>query len=458
MIRLYDTATRQVRELALRDPGTVSLYVCGPTVYDLPHLGHGRQLLTYDILRRYLEWTGLDVRHVSNVTDIDDNIINRAAELGEDSGEVARRYEGEWWSAVDKLGVLRPTAVPHATEFVPQMVALVEELLRRGVAYETSDGVYLSVQDVDGYGLLAQQDLDKLQATERVDDERTEEKRSPLDFVLWKKSKPGEPTWESPWGAGRPGWNTECVVMSLELLGEGFDLHSGGMDLKFPHHENERAQAVALHTEFARHWMHHAFVVDSEGEKMSKSLGNFSTLTDMLERVDPRAYRLVLLQAHYRAPISVDADRIAAAEAALAGFDRLVVRLEEAGAATNAVDPDDERIAAWREAMDDDLHTERAMAEVFDWVRQANSALDRGDLDAAASLGSLVVTATAAVGLDIGGRGTEIDPAALELAASRDAARAERNFAEADRLRDEIRARFGYVVEDTPAGTKLRAP
>jgi len=454
MLRLHDTATGMVRQLAHRDPGRVSLYVCGPTVYDLPHIGHGRSILTYDILRRFLEWSGLEVRHVSNVTDIDDNIIKRGHVLGEDPAEVARRYEAEWWAAVDRLGALRPTDAPRATDFVDRMIEVIAELVERGAAYPTSDGVYLAVEEVEGYGLLAQQDLRQLRTTERVDEGRQEEKRNPLDFVLWKQAKPGEPTWPSPWGDGRPGWHTECVAMSLDLLGDGFDLHAGGLDLKFPHHENERAHALVLGRAFARHWMHHAFVVDAVGEKMSKSLGNFTSLTDLLERVDHRAYRLLLLQAHYRSPLLVDTTSIGAAERSLGTLDRLDRRAIEAD-----LDPaaplDRAALGSWAAAMEDDLNTVRALALVFDWARDANAALDAGRPDDAARLVRLVREATGAVGLDLSAKPEEIDPAALDLAAARDQARAERDWAAADRLRAELVER-GWTVEDTPRGTRLR--
>jgi cysteinyl-tRNA synthetase len=259
--------------------------------------------LAWDVLRRYLEWTGLDVRFVSNITDIDDNIIRRANREGRSSSDVAVEFEGSWYTAMDALGVKRPTLDPHATAYVEQMVELVAGLVSAGKAYETSDGVYLSVETVPGYGLLARQPLDSLRSGARVDVD--EEKRSPLDFALWKKAKPQEPTWPSPWGDGRPGWHTECVVMALDLLGEGFDLHGGGIDLAFPHHENERAQAVALGRDFAHHWTHSGLVVAPGGEKMSKSLGNFTSLTDLLSRTDPRAYRLLVLRSHYRAPMEV---------------------------------------------------------------------------------------------------------------------------------------------------------
>ena len=287
----------------------MSIYLCGPTVYGPPHLGHGRATLEYDILRRYLTWRGLDVRLVSNVTDIEDKIIERAEQEGRDPAEVAQRCEAVWWDAMDRIGFQRPTDIPHATEWVDEMVEMIRQLLEIGRAYRTDDGVYLSVRSVEDYGLLAQQDLDEMLAgggdREVVG---AEGKRDSADFALWKLAKPGEPSWPSPWGDGRPGWHSECVVMSLGILGEGFDLHAGGLDLKFPHHENERAQAVALGQRFAEHWMHHAFVVDRSGEKMSKSLGNYENLLDFTDQHDPRAFRLMLLQAHYRSPVSMDAE------------------------------------------------------------------------------------------------------------------------------------------------------
>src|SRR4051812_27684916 len=327
MLHLYDTATRTVRPLAMRDPGTVSLYVCGPTVYGPPHLGHGRSTLMYDILRRYLESTGLTVRHVSNVTDIEDKIIDLAQREGRPWQEITAENEALWWQAMDAMDVLRPTDTPHATEYVDGMVQLIGELIERDAAYVTDDGIYMAVKTVPDYGLLTHQRLEDM-LTGGGDREvfGAENKRDPADFALWKFTKPGEPSWPSTWGDGRPGWHSECVVMSLALLGEHFDLHTGGQDLKFPHHENERAQAVALGKGFANHWMHHAFVVDAEGEKMSKSLGNFTNLLDLIETMDPRSYRMLLLQSHYRSPVTVNPETVGAAERALAGLDTFARR------------------------------------------------------------------------------------------------------------------------------------
>ncbi len=450
MLHLYDTATREVRELALREPGTVSVYLCGPTVYGPPHLGHGRATLVYDVLRRYLEWSGLRVRLVSNITDIDDSIINRANREQRPWQEITHKCEAVWFDAMGKINVARPTDVPHATEYVEQMVTMIGELVANGTAYLTDDGVYLSVERVPDYGLLVHQSLDDMLAGGGDRDVfGADNKRHSADFALWKLSKPGEPSWPSPWGDGRPGWHSECVVMSLDLLGEGFDLHCGGMDLKFPHHENERAQAVALGKRFANHWMHNGFVVDAEGEKMSKSLGNVANLLDLTEQYDPRAYRMLLLQTHYRGPVSVTQDNIDASVKALAGLDAFAART----AAVAAVAPDAEVLASFRARMDDDLDTPGAMALVFDTVRRANTALDGGSADAGA-LAAAVHEMCSAVGLVLKGA-AEVPTDALAKAAALDAARAAKDFAAADALRAELQAE-GWTVETSKQGTTLR--
>ena len=466
MLRLHDTATGQVAPLRLRTDGRVSMYVCGPTVYDSPHLGHGRFSLVFDVLRRYLLFTGLDVTYVSNITDIEDKIIERAAERGIEPAELTTTYEAVWWEAMDALGVLRPDETPHATAYVSRMVDLVEDLVSREVAYETATGVYLSVLDVPGYGLLAHQPLESLRSGARV--EADEEKRSPLDFVLWKKAKPGEPTWDSPWGPGRPGWHTECVVMSLDLLGDGFDLHGGAIDLIFPHHENERAQAVAAGREFARHWVHNGWVTVS-GEKMSKSLGNFTSLDDLLARSDARAYRLLVLRSHYRSPIEVTPDTISDAESGLARLDELARRFSlpdllatgpivdaGSGGTDGADDLDTGAVTRFRHSMDDDLDTPGALAAVFDLVRQANAAADAGDRTGARRSANTAAFLCAVLGLPVrAGSEAPIDPPTAELVRRRDEARTELDWDRADALRDELEG-MGWLVEDGPDGTRIR--
>ena len=461
MLRLHDSAQGAVVPIEPRVAGRFSMYVCGPTVYELPHIGHGRFTLTWDVLRRWLLFTGLDVTYVSNVTDIDDNIITKANREGRTEGEVAAQFETAWWDAMAALGVLRPSSIPHATEFVAQMISTIEELLENGHAYRTDDGVYLDTSTVAGYGLLAGQPLDSLRAGARV--EANEQKRSPLDFALWKAAKPDEPSWDASFGAGRPGWHTECVVMSLALLGEDFDLHTGGQDLKFPHHENERAQAVALGRGFARHWAHNGWV-EVEGVKMSKSLGNFTSLTDLLARSDSRAYRLLILRAHYRAPIEVTGGTVSDAERALERLDSVARRFD-----LEPFDPDvpvlladhpelaagSEVLDAFSAAIEDDLDTPKAIALLFELATRANALADEGRDDEARETARVLQVLAGSVGLVIDGSSERIADEDLGLAAERDRARAERDFAESDRLRDELSAR-GYVVEDTAAGTRIR--
>ena len=425
------------------------MYVCGPTVYGPPHLGHGRFSLVFDVLRRYLTWRGFDVVYVSNITDVDDKIIDRAAREGSTPDEVARHWESVWWASMDRIGVQRPTSDPHATAYIDDMVRFVGGLVDAGAAYVLDDGVYFDTSQVDDYGLLARQDLDTLQAGARVavDDA----KRHPTDFALWKFSKAGEPAWDAPWGAGRPGWHTECVVMSLDLLGEGFDLHGGGQDLAFPHHENERAQAVACGRGFAGHWMHNGFVVVG-GEKMAKSLGNFTDLDDLCARYDPRAYRLLVLRSHYRTPVEVSDASAADASRALERLDAFARRTAPM---VDDIEPDARVLAQFVERMDDDLDTPAVVDLVFTTVRQANGLLDEGDVAAAVPLASAILVIASAVGLELEVGATEVPDDIVRLAAERDAARAARDFALADELRDRIVA-AGWVVEDTASGTAVR--
>jgi cysteinyl-tRNA synthetase len=450
MIHLYDTAAGAVLPLEPRRAGEVSMYVCGPTVYGPPHLGHGRFSLVFDVLRRYLIWSGLDVTYVSNITDIEDKILQRAADEGVPWQEITEQYEKVWFDAMDAIGVLRPDHVPHATEYVEQMVDMIGELLERSAAYTTDDGVYLSVEQVEGYGLLAHQSLEDMRAGGGDRELVGTQKRHPADFVLWKFAKPGEPSWPSPWGEGRPGWHTECVVMSLDLLGEDFDLHGGGMDLAFPHHENERAQAVALGKEFSRRWAHNGFV-EVAGEKMSKSLGNFTTLTDLIDQHDPRSYRLLVLQSHYRSPLEVTAATIDAAEATLGRLDALARR----GASLPDVAPDADELRAFAERMDDNLDTPAVCAQLFGLVTRINSSLDQDDTAGASPLMAAWRTILSALGLEVRAEAGEVPAEIVALAGQRDAARAAKDWAAADALRDQIIA-AGFVAEDGPDGTVVR--
>ncbi len=451
MLNLYDTATKSVKPLAMREPGKVSIYLCGPTVYGPPHLGHGRATLVYDILRRYLSYTGLQVRLVSNITDIDDKIIDRAQREGRPWNEITDKCENVWFEAMGKLGVQRPDDVPHATEYVQQMVDMIATLIGRDAAYVTDDGVYLSIAAVPDYGLLAHQSVDDM-LSGGGDREvfGAGNKKHPADFALWKFTKPGEPAWPSPWGEGRPGWHSECVVMSLELLGEGFDLHCGGADLRFPHHENERAQAVALGKTFANHWMHNGFVVDLEGEKMSKSLGNVMNLLDLLEKYDARAYRMLLLQTHYRSPVRVGQDNIDSCVAALAGLDSFAART--ASYAGGVADRD--IVAMFHASMDNDLDTPAAMALVFDTVRRANIATDSGKDAAVPAMRAAVIELLESLGLSLSS-GDDNDDDIIAKGRALDEARAAKDFATADAIRIELQG-LGYLVETFKEGTRIR--
>ncbi len=455
VIRLYDTLSRQVVELRLRTPGEVSIYVCGPTVYDVPHLGHARTAVTYDVLRRYLTWREMNVTMVSNITDIDDKIIERAAAEGSTEGEVAARFSDVYIRELEALGVQEPSAQPRATEYVIEMVSFVEELLARGVAYVIDGaGVYFDVTRYPDYGRLPGRDPEDLREGAGARVAVDERKRDPLDFALWKAAKPGEPTWESPWMPGRPGWHIECVAMSLGLLGDGFDIHGGGSDLIFPHHENERAEAEAAGHRFARLWMHSA-MVNVEGEKMAKSAGNFRTLADVLAAHDPRALRLAMLQAHYRSTMEIDEAVLAGAAAGINRLDAFARRVGASGApdAAQPTADTDAAKAAFVEAMDNDLGTPGAVGVIFELLRKGNVALDGEDAEAAAAALDTVRDLSGALGLSL--QDSSPDEAIRSRVDERQAARDARDYATADRIRAEL-ADEGIELEDTPTGTIWR--
>ena len=399
--------------------------------------------MTYDVLRRYLDWSGYDVTFVSNITDIDDKIIERANREDRPWQDITSRCESVWFQAMDRLDILRPDQSPHATDYVDEMVALIGRLVDGDVAYTTSDGVYLDVSKVPGYGLLAHGELDDLRSGARV--EANAEKRSPLDFALWKLAKPGEPSWPAPFGDGRPGWHTECVVMSLDLLGEGFDIHAGGADLQFPHHENERAQAVAEHKDFAHLWFHHG-MVEIAGEKMSKSLGNVHNLLDLLDAYDPRAFRLLILRAHYRSPIDIADDSMRDVEAAVGRLDNFARNF--AGKVAD-VEPD----AAIHRPVPrgHGRRPEHPGRGGDDVRRRASGPTPTDDLGAAAA----VLEIAGVLGLQLGAEEAEVPHDVLQRATARDEARAAKDWATADRIRDELVA-AGWVVEDTAEGTVVR--
>jgi cysteinyl-tRNA synthetase len=451
MICLYDTLSREKVELVPRDEGKVSIYVCGPTVYEVPHVGHGRAALVFDIISRYLEWRGLDVTYVTNITDVEDKIIARAAEEGSSEPEVAQRYEAAYWAEMDRLGVQRPDSLPRATAYIDRMVKLIGELIDSGRAYVIEgQGVYFDVAAFPEYGELAHRRIDDLVASAGARVEVDERKRNPVDFALWKAAKPGEPAWDSPWGKGRPGWHIECSSMSLDLLGEGFDIHGGGDDLVFPHHENERAQAEGAGHRFARYWVHNAMVMVGD-QKMAKSLHNFTTLKDAVDAHGPRAMRMAVLQSHYRSPVEIGDRELRAAGEAVARLDALARRARVAGITTDAP-VDESAVSAFRDAMDDDFGTPEAMSVVFTLARDTNAAIDEGNTERAASGLATVRELTHAVGLELDDGAGEDNAEIDALVERRDAARKAGDFREADQIRAELASR-GITLEDTPAGT-----
>jgi cysteinyl-tRNA synthetase len=466
--RVFNTLTRGKEDLAPLHAGEIRMYVCGVTVYDLSHIGHGRSGIIFDVMRRYLKHRGHAVKFVKNFTDIDDKIIRKANQEGVSAQEISERYIEEYRTDMASLGVAPADIEPKATEHVPQMIALIERLIAKGVAYPVEGDVYFEVRRFPGYGKLSGKNLEELQAGARV--EVDERKRDPMDFALWKATKPGEPSWKSPWGQGRPGWHVECSAMAMQYLGEVLDIHGGGEDLIFPHHENEIAQSeAATGKPFARYWLHNGFV-NLAAEKMSKSLGNTLTIKELVRRHDPEALRLYLLGTHYRHPLEFGDERIVEAGRALARLralkdeaDRLATR------GTPAPGPDHglfDEVAAHRArfeaAMDDDFNTPQALGVLFDLARVLHGAREQvaqGTAGAGAFLlgvGELVMLARVLGLLEGVRKEAVVDPqlkARIEsLVYLRQEARRQRDFGEADRLRDEL-ARLGVLIEDTRDGT-----
>jgi len=470
MLRIYNTLTRAKQEFRPLHPPRVGLYVCGMTVYDYCHLGHARVMVVFDMVQRWLRVSGYQLTFVRNITDIDDKIIRRAVENNETVSALTERYIGYMDEDAAALGVQKPDFEPRATQHVDDMLALIERLQHNGLAYQASDGdVNFSVRRFPGYGALSGKSLDDLRAGERV--EIGSAKQDPLDFVLWKRAKPGEPFWKSPWGEGRPGWHIECSAMSMKLLGASFDLHGGGQDLQFPHHENEIAQSEgATHGQGdARHrqpfvglWMHNGFVRVDE-EKMSKSLGNFFTIREVLQRYDAEVVRFFILRAHYRSPLNYSDQHLEDARGALS---RLYTALKgfaplPAEAASRQPDWNEAHGQRFRAAMEDDFNTPEAVAVLFDLAGALNRSRD--------ALLARQLRALAGV-LGLLGRDSETflqraeagtaqaglrDQDIAQLIEARNAARAARNFAEADRLRQTL-ADAGIVLEDSKGGTGWR--
>jgi cysteinyl-tRNA synthetase len=451
-LRLYDTLTRTVRPFEPLVAGRAGVYTCGPTVQARPHVGHLRSAIALDVLHRWLLESGYRVTFVRNVTDVDDKIIHDAAHLDEPWWALATRMHRAFTQAYDAVQCLPPTAEPRVTGSILSITALIERILERGHAYESGGDVYLSVRTVEAYGALSGQDPDALRATEKSTD-----KRDPLDFALWKAAKPGEPSWPSPWGPGRPGWHIECSAMAVDTLGEEFDLHAGGLDLVFPHHENEVAQSRCAGHPFARHWLHHGLVTvaGGGGEKMSKSLGNSTMVEDVLQTVRPQVLRYALGAGHYRSQLEWSATTLSEAESA---YGRIETFVRNATEATAGIEPGEPRVswADFAAALDDDLGVPQALAVVHSGVRAGNALMADGDLPALAATLSVLRRMLTVLTLDpveqwpaAGSDLTPVVDALVQIALeARADARARKDWARADEVRDRLKA-SGIVLEDT---------
>lgn len=459
-MQVYNTMTRKKEPLVPIKEGEISMYVCGPTVYDFFHIGNARPFVVFDTMRRYLEYRGYKVKYVQNFTDIDDKMINRANKEGITVKELGDHFIKEYYQDADALGIERATVNPRATEHIGEIIKLVKKLIEKGHAYATENGdVYFAVRSFPGYGKLKGQDIDDMENGARISP--TEQKRDPLDFALWKGEKPGEPSWPSPWGKGRPGWHVECSAMSMKYLGETFDIHGGGMDLIFPHHENEIAQSEgATGKPFVHYWMHNGYI-NINNQKMSKSLGNFFTVRDIAKEYDLEAVRMFLLTANYRNPVNFSRElmdqtvtslnRLYTARDRL--FDTAVDESIDDSAVSQELDTFRNR---FNEAMDDDLNTADALGVLFDFARWINifasSAHTRAAIDA---VKDRYAELNGVLGLVVKER-TEVFPdEALTLLEARKNAKAAKDWSKADEIRDQLKA-MGFAVEDTKDGAKLK--
>ncbi|MFP6662789.1 MAG: cysteine--tRNA ligase [Deltaproteobacteria bacterium] len=462
-LSLYNTLTRRVEPLRTREPGHVRLYVCGVTVYDYAHVGHARVMVAFDTIVRFLEWEGQRVTYVRNITDIEDKIISRARENGEKPEELSARFAAALHEDSEALGNRTPDVEPLATEHIPEMIKMITLLEKKGLAYRTPDGVYFAVGDFPEYGRLSRRNLDDLKAGARV--EVDEHKRHPADFALWKAAKQGEPFWPSPFGPGRPGWHIECSAMSSRYLGETFDLHGGGEDLIFPHHENEIAQSEGSSGKpFAAHWAHCSFLRLGD-EKMSKSLGNIVNVRDALEQFPREALRLMLVQTHYRSPLEFTMHAVGEAEKVLVRMYETLARAFEEPATDQEVPEADQVRTDLRAALADDMNTPRALAALHDGIRTVNRMMDVGYCAQAAKVAAAIVDAGSVLGLLQGDPAATLaewrqervsesglDAAQIEaLIEQRADARLEKNFARADEIRAELTA-AGIELKDSPGG------
>ncbi len=456
-MKIFNSMTGKKEELNPLTPGQFNIYACGPTVYNYVHIGNARPLIVFDTLRRYLEYRGYKVNFVQNFTDVDDKMIRVAAEEGITVKELGDRFIDEYFKDAQALNVRPATLHPKATEHIGEIIALVQKLIDKGHAYELNGDVYFDTQSFPGYGKLSGQDLSELELGARID--INESKKNPMDFALWKAQKDGEIAWDSPWGKGRPGWHIECSAMSMKYLGDTLDIHGGGQDLKFPHHENEVAQSeAATGKPFANYWMHNGYI-NIDNKKMSKSAGNFFTVRDILKEFRGNAVRLFMLSAHYANPINFSRELLQQSETA---YDRILncrenLKFVMANPKDNAVQVAP-AIAALNEkfnaAMDDDLNTADAIGGIFEYVKEINTLFSDGGRAQDAKAAKDAMDALLDVLGILPAEESEIPNEVMELAEKRQAARAEKNWAEADRLRDEINS-LGYELKDTPDGVKI---
>ncbi len=477
-IKIYNTLTRTKEPFVPIEENRVKMYVCGPTVYNHMHIGNARPVIFFDTVRRYLEYKGYQVTYIQNFTDVDDKIIKVAQEEGITAEEVANTYIKAYFDVAKALNVREADYHPRVTETMDEIILFIQQLIERGLAYETDGDVYYRTNRFDEYGKLSHQKTDELMAGARVD--VSEKKESPLDFALWKKAKPNEPYWESPWGKGRPGWHIECSAMIRKHLGDTIDIHGGGADLTFPHHENEIAQSEGLSEKpLANYWMHNAMITINE-EKMSKSLGNFIQVKEIVDRHDPQAFRFFMLSGHYRSPINYSEQLLAQAKSGLERLKTAVANLDyalkEGGASVRdphsstgqdrkegGMDPapqeEPAQVATWRqafeEAMDDDFNTANAISALFELVREANTALSQGaKREELAAFRDALIQLGDVLGLTLK-QEELLDEAVEKLIEERNAARKAKDYAKADRIRDMLLAQ-GIILEDTAQGTRWR--
>jgi cysteinyl-tRNA synthetase len=458
-MKIYNSYTRQKDEFVPINDTVVNMYVCGPTVYNFFHIGNARPFLIFDAFRSYLEYKGYEVNYVQNFTDIDDKIIDKANEEGVTAKEMSERYIKEYFKDADALGINRATQHPKVSEYLPQIIAFIETLIEKGYAYVVDGNVYYSVEEFEDYGNLSKQDMESLRSGSRV--QINVDKRNPLDFILWKSKKPGEPSWGSPWGEGRPGWHIECSVMSTSILGANFDIHAGGQDLIFPHHENEIAQSVAGTGEnYANYWMHNGYI-NVDNKKMSKSKGNFFTVRDILEKYDAEVIRFFILSAHYRSPVNFSEDLIISAKN---GLDRLynvknnlnflLENATEGSLDTKVKDKLDGYKKEFIEKMDDDFNTANGIAAIFELAKEINIIIDHTTNQSTVEYALRLFNELTGV-LRIVSEEEDSDEAIDALIAKRQKARADKDYQLADEIRDELDAK-GIEVMDTPDGVKWR--